>query len=84
MKRELTIVIPTYNERKNIEPLIQLLNKAFKGHSWEGLFVDDDSSDGTAQLIKEIGQRDDRIHCLHPPDFRIEAPKLFLSMDNIE
>ncbi len=64
MKRELTIVIPTYNECKNIEPLIQLLNKALEGNSWEAIFVDDDSSDGTAQLINTIGQRDDRIHCL--------------------
>lgn len=65
MSRELTIVIPTYNERKNIDPLIQLLDKALKGNSWEVIFVDDDSPDGTAQLIKEMGQKDNHIHCLH-------------------
>jgi len=65
MRRELTIVIPTYNERKNIGPLIQLLDKALRGNSWEVIFVDDDSPDGTAQLIKDLEQRDDRIHCLH-------------------
>ena len=39
----LSLVIPTYNERGNIEPLVSRLEQALAGRSWEVLFVDDDS-----------------------------------------
>lgn len=65
MSRELTIVIPTYNERENIGPLIQSLDKVLKDCLWEVIFVDDNSPDGTAQLIQSVGQKDIRIRCLH-------------------
>src|SRR6516165_1879263 len=61
---ELTIVVPTLNERDNIEPLIDLLDAALDAVSWEVIFVDDDSADGTAERIREIGRRDRRVRCL--------------------
>ena len=61
---ELTIIVPTYNERENVETLIDRLDAVLAGISWEVLFVDDDSPDGTAALIKEIGTRDPRVRCL--------------------
>ena len=54
---ELTVVIPTLNERDNIEPLVELLDGVLDTVSWEVIFVDDDSPDGTAERIREIGRR---------------------------
>ena len=61
---ELTVVIPTLNERDNIEPLVDLLDAALDEVSWEAIFVDDDSADGTAERIREISRRDRRVRCL--------------------
>lgn len=52
----MTIVIPTLNESKNIRPLLARLDSVLGESGWEVLFVDDDSRDGTADLIRSIGQ----------------------------
>jgi len=62
---ELTVVIPTFNERENVPPLILRLGKALEGVVWQAIFVDDNSADGTAEVVKAIGARDPRISCLH-------------------
>lgn len=51
MSDTVTVIIPTYNERDNIVPLLSRVHKALQGYSYEILFVDDNSSDGTAQAI---------------------------------
>jgi dolichol-phosphate mannosyltransferase len=56
---ELAVVIPTLDERNNIAPLLAGLRKALDGIAHEVIFVDDGSTDGTPELIAEIG-RDDR------------------------
>ena len=61
---ELTVVIPTLNERANIGPLVELLDAVLETVSWEVIFVDDDSPDGTAERIREISWRDRRVRCL--------------------
>ncbi len=61
---ELSVIIPTLNERDNITPLIETLDKALSAIKWEAIFVDDDSVDGTVELLREIGQKDTRIRCL--------------------
>ncbi len=61
---ELSVVIPTYNERENITPLIRLLESALPGIAWEAIFVDDDSPDNTSELIREIGRVKPNIRCL--------------------
>ncbi len=50
------MVIPTLNERDNVGPLIERLELTLAGLRWEAIFVDDDSRDGTAALLREIGQ----------------------------
>src|SRR5947209_20013615 len=45
---ELTVVVPCYNERPNVAPLVERLDAALVGIAWEVVFVDDDSPDGTA------------------------------------
>lgn len=60
---EALIVIPTYNERENIEKLLrELLALPF---DLGVLVVDDNSPDGTGTFVREWAQREPRIHSLH-------------------
>jgi dolichol-phosphate mannosyltransferase len=61
---ELALVIPTYCERGNIAEVVRRLRSVLTGVSWEAIFVDDDSPDGTAQIIRAIGRRDARVRCV--------------------
>src|SRR6516165_9241027 len=51
---DLTIVVPALNEIDNIDPLIGRLENVLSGIDWELIFVDDDSSDGTAEHVRAI------------------------------
>ncbi|GGF23024.1 dolichol monophosphate mannose synthase [Aliidongia dinghuensis] len=62
---ELTVVIPTMNERDNVAPLVERLDHALAGVAWEAIFVDDDSTDGTREEIGRLSRIDGRIRCLH-------------------
>jgi dolichol-phosphate mannosyltransferase len=62
---ELSVVVPTYNERENIGELVTRLGKVLAGIDWEVIFVDDDSPDGTAALVREIALRDPRVRVVH-------------------
>lgn len=61
---ELAVVIPTFNERLNVRPLLERLRATLDGVAWEAVFVDDDSPDGTAAQIREIGLTDPRVRVL--------------------
>jgi dolichol-phosphate mannosyltransferase len=61
---ELSVIVPTLNERENIQPFLELLGQALLGVDWEVIFVDDDSRDGTAAAVRAIAQRDPRVRCL--------------------
>ena len=57
------IIIPTYNEALNVQPIAAaVLDAAPDVHI---LFVDDNSPDGTGHLINEMVQNNERIHVLH-------------------
>ncbi len=62
---DLTIVVPTLNERENLEPLLALVTAVLGDVSWEVIFVDDDSSDGTADHARVLARRNARVRCLH-------------------
>lgn len=64
MDTELTVVVPTYNERENIQPMLDALNASLHGLSWEVIFVDDDSSDQTAELARENAKKNTRVRCI--------------------
>lgn len=65
MSEQLSLIIPAYNERNNIEPLVKLLDSALKGIAWEAVFVDDNSKDGTRDIIYQLAGKDDRIRIIH-------------------
>ena len=58
---ELTIVVPTYQERDNIAPLVTRLEATLGSTAWEVVFVDDDSPDGTADVVRAIARNDRRV-----------------------
>ena len=60
----LSIVIPTFNEVGNMVELLSRIDACLQGVGWEVIVVDDDSADGTADLVAALGARDSRIRCL--------------------
>lgn len=50
MKNKISVILPTYNERDNIIPLIMRTVQALPEEK-EILVIDDDSPDGTAELV---------------------------------
>jgi len=62
---ELTVVVPTFNERANVRKLIHLVESALGQTRWQVIFVDDDSPDGTAAEVKAVAAVDPRVQCLH-------------------
>jgi dolichol-phosphate mannosyltransferase len=61
---ELALVIPTFNERENVGLLLDRLEVALKGIRWEAIFVDDDSPDGTAAVVRELAQKSSKIRVI--------------------
>jgi len=59
---EISIVLPVYNERDNLKPLaselLEILDEEYD--HWETLFVDDGSTDGSLEVLKEIHDNDQR------------------------
>lgn len=62
---EISIVVPTYNERDNIAELVERLDLVLAPLHWEVVFVDDDSPDGTAAVIEALSRKDARVRLLH-------------------
>lgn len=57
------VVIPTYDEKDNVAPMAEALCEV--DNSIEILFVDDNSPDGTGEVIEGLIKNNSRIHCLH-------------------
>jgi dolichol-phosphate mannosyltransferase len=62
---DFAVVLPTYNERDNIPLVISRLTETLRGLSWEAIFVDDDSPDGTADVVAAHARVDARIRLIH-------------------
>ena len=60
----LSVIVPCYNERPNVAPMIEKLDAALDGIAWEVIYVDDDSPDGTAQEVRRIARKDPRVRCI--------------------
>ncbi len=61
---DLSIVVPTFSEAKNLPELYARLVTILKGESWELIVVDDDSPDGTADVARAISRDDERVRCI--------------------
>src|ERR1700749_2869147 len=61
---ELTVVIPTFNERQNVAVLLGKLERALAGTEWEAIYVDDNSPDGTSDAVREIARTDRRVRVI--------------------
>ena len=61
---ELSIVVPTFNEKANIPILVERLSHLLAGSDWEVVFVDDNSPDGTTAAARAIGEADCRVRCI--------------------
>ena len=62
---ELSVVVPTYNERPNVGELVRRLHAVLPDDRWEVVFVDDDSPDGTAAELRAMAQTDPQVRCIH-------------------
>jgi len=58
---DLSIIVPTLNERDNIVPLIERLRTVLIGIKWEVIFVDDNSSDNTLDVLQILARQDERV-----------------------
>lgn len=61
---ELAVVLPTYNEAANVAPMVAAIETALAGIVWEAIFVDDDSTDRTADAARRIAAADPRIRVI--------------------
>jgi dolichol-phosphate mannosyltransferase len=61
---ELSIIVPTFNERGNLIPLLQCLHQALPNIDYEVVIVDDDSPDSTAAMARTLAQSDRRVRVI--------------------
>jgi dolichol-phosphate mannosyltransferase len=61
---QLSVVVPTFNERDNVIKLFRRLETALEGVGFEVVFVDDNSPDGTWQVVRELARQDSRVRCI--------------------
>jgi dolichol-phosphate mannosyltransferase len=63
---KIVVILPTYNEKENIGPMIQALRKVFTAipHDMHILVVDDNSPDGTAEVVRAEAAKASNIHLM--------------------
>ena len=92
MNPDISIVVPVYNEVDNIEPLSHAIIKAMQERNYEVVFVDDGSTDGSAEKLNEWCARHANFHTVHfkknagqtaamDAGFKHAAGKYVVSMD---
>jgi len=62
--RQLSVIVPTFKERDNVVTLYHRLEATLAGVDWEVIFVDDNSPDGTWQVVRDLAARDTRVRCI--------------------
>ena len=60
----LSVVVPTFNERDNVGKLYRKLDATLTGIAWEVVFVDDNSPDGTWDVVRGLARQDSRVRCI--------------------
>jgi dolichol-phosphate mannosyltransferase len=62
---ELSIIIPTFNERENVRAITAAIEQALTGTAFELVFVDDDSSDGTRDVLQQLAEEKRHVRMIH-------------------
>ena len=62
---ELSIIVPTFNEVKNVALLAASVADALPDVRWEMIFVDDNSPDGTSEAVRQMALVDPRIRIVY-------------------
>ena len=57
------VVLPTYNERDNVEPIVSAILR--QSADFDVLVVDDNSPDGTGQIVDRLADTEPRVHAMH-------------------
>ena len=60
----ISVVIPSFNEERNVPKIYEAVRAALAGERWEMIFVDDGSSDGTAERIRELRAADPSVRLI--------------------
>lgn len=65
MSRLISVVIPTYNEEENVEPIASAVREMFghdlPGYRYEIIFIDNDSNDDTRPRLRKICEEDENV-----------------------
>ena len=67
MKNSISVIVPAYNEEKNLANTISVINRAFKNliPDYEILIFNDCSKDRTKEIADEIAKKDNRVKVIH-------------------
>lgn len=62
-QKDLSVVIPVYNEVENLRPLLAEITAALAGQNlqYEVIFIDDGSKDGSFELLRQLSQQDSQV-----------------------
>jgi dolichol-phosphate mannosyltransferase len=88
----LSVVIPCHNEEMNVRPLVQRLRELYDAYLHEIILVDDNSTDGTREVITTLASEEARVRPIFrsPPNgvgraiadgYRVATGRYILSMD---
>ena len=68
MKKKVSVLIPCYNEEENVIPMSQAITELFENeltkYDYELIFIDNDSTDNTRPLLREICKRNKRVKAI--------------------
>lgn len=67
MLKDIAVVIPVFNEKDNLQELYSRLVKVVSSisNSYELIFVNDGSTDGSAEIIRDLADKDDQVYFIY-------------------
>ena len=65
MSGPVSVIVPLFNEKENLQPLHEAIVAALEGIEFELLLVNDGSTDGTTQALDALAQTDQRVRVIH-------------------